>query len=56
MRILLALLFCSSMLCAKTVITHESMWLMKRVGAPTPSGKQPPWKRDASVLAWLDTL
>src|SRR5271165_2391372 len=28
----------------------------ERVGAPTPSGKQPPWKRDASVLAWLDTL
>ena len=29
---------------------------LERVGAPTPSGKQPPWKRDASVLAWLDTL
>jgi integrase/recombinase XerC len=29
---------------------------LERVGAPTPGGKQPPWKRDASVLAWLDTL
>lgn len=29
---------------------------LERVGAPTPGGKPPPWKRDASVLAWLDTL
>jgi integrase/recombinase XerC len=29
---------------------------IERVGAPTPGGKQPPWKRDASVLAWLATL
>ena len=25
-------------------------------GATDTGGKQPPWKRDASVLAWLDTL
>ena len=29
---------------------------LERVGAPAPSGRLPSWKRDASVLAWLDTL
>lgn len=29
---------------------------LERVGAPETSVKPPPWKRDASVLAWLDTL
>ena len=29
---------------------------LERVGAPAPSGKLPSWKRDASVLAWLETL
>ena len=37
MRILPVLLLCSTLLSAKTVITHEAMWLMKRVGAPVPS-------------------
>ena len=40
MRIILALFLCVtilSALSAKTVITHESMWLMKRTGAPVPS-------------------
>jgi site-specific recombinase XerD len=29
---------------------------LERVGAPAPGKKLPSWKRDASVLAWLDTL
>ena len=29
---------------------------LERVDAPAPSGHLPSWKRDASVLAWLDTL
>jgi len=29
---------------------------LERVAAPAPSGRLPSWKRDASVLAWLDTL
>jgi hypothetical protein len=29
---------------------------LERVGAPGSAGKPPSWKRDASVLAWLDTL
>ena len=29
---------------------------LERVGAPARGGKLPSWKRDASVLAWLDTL
>jgi dipeptidyl aminopeptidase/acylaminoacyl peptidase len=33
----LALLVLPALLLAKTPITHESMWLMKRVGAPVPS-------------------
>lgn len=29
---------------------------LERVGASVTGGKTPSWKRDASVLAWLDTL
>ena len=29
---------------------------LEQVAVPTTSGGQPSWKRDASVLAWLDTL
>ena len=29
---------------------------LERVGAPATGGRPPSWKRDASVLAWLDTL
>lgn len=29
---------------------------LEQVGVPETSGRQPSWKRDASVLAWLDTL
>jgi site-specific recombinase XerD len=29
---------------------------LERVGAPAQGKKLPSWKRDASVLAWLDTL
>jgi hypothetical protein len=29
---------------------------LERVGAPAPGKKLPSWKRDASVLAWLDSL
>ncbi|MGP0059954.1 MAG: site-specific integrase [Beijerinckiaceae bacterium] len=29
---------------------------LERVSAPTTGDKPPPWKRDASVLAWLDAL
>jgi|SRR5579872_285718 len=29
---------------------------LKRVGAPAAGGKPPSWKRDANLLAWLDTL
>ena len=29
---------------------------LERVGAPAQGKKPPSWKRDASVLAWLDTL
>jgi site-specific recombinase XerD len=29
---------------------------LERVGAPATSGTPPSWKRDASVLAWLDAL
>lgn len=29
---------------------------LERVGAPAQGRKPPSWKRDASVLAWLDTL
>lgn len=29
---------------------------LERVGAPTRGGKPPSWKRDASVLDWLDSL
>jgi integrase/recombinase XerC len=29
---------------------------LDRVGAPATGHKPPPWKRDASVLAWLDAL
>ncbi|EXS68098.1 hypothetical protein BF95_14190 [Sphingobium sp. Ant17] len=29
---------------------------LEKVAVPTTPGGQPPWKRDASVLAWLDTL
>jgi dihydropteroate synthase len=29
---------------------------LEKVAVPTTSGGQPSWKRDASVLAWLDTL
>ena len=29
---------------------------LERVAAPAPSGRLPSWKRDASVIAWLDTL
>jgi len=29
---------------------------LERVGAPATGDKPPPWKRDASVLAWLDAL
>ena len=29
---------------------------LERVGAPAAGKKPPSWKRDASVLAWLDTL
>lgn len=29
---------------------------LERVGPPAPGGKPPSWKRDASVLGWLDTL
>ena len=37
MRRLSLLLAAACLLTAKTPITHESMWLMKRVGAPVPS-------------------
>ena len=30
--------------------------VLERVGAPAQGKKLPSWKRDASVLAWLDTL
>lgn len=29
---------------------------LEKVAVPTTRGGQPSWKRDASVLAWLDTL
>ena len=29
---------------------------LDRVGHPKPTGKRPSWKRDQSVLAWLDSL
>ena len=29
---------------------------LERVGRPKPTGKRPSWKRDQSVLAWLDSL
>ncbi len=29
---------------------------LEQVGAPTTTGHPPSWKRDASLLAWLDTL
>lgn len=29
---------------------------LDKVAVPTTPGGQPSWKRDASVLAWLDTL
>ena len=29
---------------------------LEKVAAPTTPGGKPSWKRDASVLAWLDTL
>jgi len=29
---------------------------LERVGAPATDGKPPSWKRDASVLSWLDLL
>ncbi len=29
---------------------------LEQVGVPVIPGRQPSWKRDASVLAWLDTL
>jgi site-specific recombinase XerD len=29
---------------------------LEQVGTPTSSAKATPWKKDASVLAWLDTL
>ena len=29
---------------------------LEKVATPTTPGGQPSWKRDASVLAWLDTL
>lgn len=29
---------------------------LEQVGAPVIPGRQPSWKRDTSVLAWLDTL
>ena len=37
MRCLSLLLAAACLLPAKTPITHESMWMMKRVGAPVPS-------------------
>ena len=37
MRCLSVLLAAACLLTAKTPITHESMWMMKRVGAPVPS-------------------
>ena len=36
-RLLVALLLAVSFAWGKTPITHEAMWLMKRVGPPTPS-------------------
>ncbi len=36
-RQIAVVLLAASILAAKTPITHESMWLMKRVGAPSPS-------------------
>lgn len=40
---------------------RKSRWLLpfkalEQVGAPVIPGGQPSWKRDVSVLAWLDTL
>ena len=29
---------------------------LEQVGAPAATGHPPSWKRDAGVLAWLDTL
>jgi len=29
---------------------------LEKVTPPTTPGARPSWKRDASVLAWLDTL
>ena len=29
---------------------------LELVGVPTKGGHRPSWKRDASLLAWLDTL
>jgi hypothetical protein len=29
---------------------------LEQVGAPATGGQPPSWKRDASLLAWLDTL
>ena len=49
----------------KRVITHEDLWLMKRVGAPIPSpdGKwaiftvtQPAYEKDATTDLWLVPL
>ena len=46
------LLLLVPLLCARTPLTHEAVWLMKRVGAPVPS---PDGKPQRTMQWWIGT-